>query len=212
MKVGTAFRRSVLLVFAALAGCATAPKRPPDLEAGFARMQAAPEQAEGYLMLARAYVQRGDLLRARQYLTLAERHASEAERESGAIFQLGVVIAVRSGQHEEAITRCRDALAAREDSRVRRLLAALLEGHGRLEEAEAQWRRLLAHRGADGDLHLLIEAARFYTRAGRPDSEARAAALYGRYLKEAPQGPDAERARAALRELPTAPETQTGTN
>lgn len=208
MRGGTVFRFSVLLL--CQWGCATVPKRPPDLEAGFARMQAAPEQAEGYLMLSRAYLKRGDLLRARQYLTLAERHASEAERESGAIFQLGVVIAVRSGQHEEAITRCRDALAAREDLRVRRLLAALLEGHGRLEEAEAQWRRLLADRPED--LHLLIEAARFYTRAGRPDSEARAAALYGRYLKEAPQGPDAERARAALRELPAAPETQTGTN
>jgi tetratricopeptide (TPR) repeat protein len=184
-----------VILFCLLAACARAPQRPPDLEAAYRRLEAQPQQGEGYLELARLYLLREDYLRARQYLALAEaRPVKDKDRQ--ALSQLALVIAVRSGQYDEAIRLCRQRLEQKEEPEVRRLLAALLEGVSRFPESERERQLLVA--ALPHDPHPLIELARFYERWSRPE---RAVALYQRYLQAAPQGAEADRARAALRAL-----------
>jgi tetratricopeptide (TPR) repeat protein len=195
-------RRLLALVFALAAlpaaGCAGAAQsqRPPELEAAYQRMEREPNRSEPYLELARIYFRRGDYLRARQYLTLAEGHPI---KDQDGAFRLAVMISVRAGQFDEAIGRCRRQLEAREDAHVRLLLASIFEATGRWSDAELE-RKLVLSAWPD-DPHQIIEMARFYQRSTRPDSAERAAELYRRYLASMPAGPDAPQARAALQAI-----------
>lgn len=191
---GSRFTLVLLLAF----GCATTTKveRPPDLALAYKQIEDAPTKSRGYLELARLYFKRGDLLRARQYLTLGERLPIPANEELAA-FRLGLVISVRGGQHDEAILRSRRYLERREDLEVRTLLATLLEGIGRIEEAELERRHILATNPSDP--HQVIELARFYHRLPGKSREEQAVTLYKRYLEKAPLGPEAPQAKAALR-------------
>ncbi|MCS6915082.1 MAG: hypothetical protein RMK29_12360 [Myxococcales bacterium] len=186
--------RCAVLVAGLLSACAPkGPQRPPDLEAAYARLQREPGRAEPYLELARLYLRRGDYLRARQYLAVADQLPV---RDARAAFRLAVTIAVRSEQYDEAIARCRRQLEHEESTDIRLLMASLLEATGRWSEAERERRLVLQARPQD--LHQIIEMARFYQRSGQPDANERAAALYRRYLELAPQGDEAPQARAAL--------------
>ena len=116
-----AFAISVLPA-AGCAGARVASRHPPELEAAYQRMEREPNSSEPYLEIARHYFRRGDYLRARQYLTLAEGHPI---KDRDGAFRLSVLIFVRAGQYDEAVARCRRQLEAREDPHVRLLLASI---------------------------------------------------------------------------------------
>lgn len=186
-------------------GCVSAPQPAPDpLTAARERLLQAPGDARTLVELAELYFLSRDYLRARQYLSLAEQVSARApaagpgaavDREK--VFQLGLLIAVHGEQYSVAIKRCQERLEQRPaDSRVRSLLASLLEALGDELAAEKQLRLLLL-------LHpdqaaFLVDLARFYERGARADKKEQAHRLYHRYLDVAPQGALAPQVRAAL--------------
>lgn len=185
--------RALLLFLCTLAGpgCAARPERPTELAAALRRVEKNPADGEAYLELSRYYFRQRDYLRARQYLSVAERHP---QKDPEALFRLGVLVTVRAGQYDDALVRCERYLERKEDPYVRILLATILESAGDVHGAEVQRQLVLADR--PGDLHQLMELGRFYQRTGRPAS---AGEIYRRYLSTAPQGDEAPQARAALR-------------
>lgn len=197
---------------AAFAACAPkGPQRPPELEAAHRRAQQHPGDGDAFLDLARRYFEAKDLLRARQYLEVAERLPV---RDPQLRLRLALAITVRLGLYDDAVTRIRAQLERGEDPQLRLLLASIYEGMGRPREAEIE--RLLVQEARPQDTHLLIENARFYQRwraadlarggttrlpAGTPPPDPRAADLLRRYLALSPTGPEAPQARAALRAM-----------
>jgi tetratricopeptide (TPR) repeat protein len=194
-------------LFAALCsgGCATTTPPPPadPLLAARQRLVADPGDVRTLLDLAELYMHSGDYLRARQYLTLAERlgaRALPAGVDGNRVFRLGILIAVQGHQYTDAIRRCQQHLGrAAEDAKVRGLLASLLEATGDELGAERQWRMLILLHPEEG--HYLLELARFYGRTSRADRQLLARRLYARYLEVAPQGNEAAQARAAILEI-----------
>src|SRR5579862_7661698 len=64
----------MLLLGAWAAGCAPkGPQRPPEVEALLHKVERDPNDAEAFLEMARLSLRQRDLLRARQYLAVAER-------------------------------------------------------------------------------------------------------------------------------------------
>lgn len=187
----------VLLLGACSAGQQAAPS---PLEQARQRLAEHPQDPATYLKLATLSLERQDVLRAGQYLALAERSVAAGQGAHGidpeALFELGITIAVRAQNYSEAIRRCLARLDASEAGSVRRLLAVLYEAHGELREAERQHLLLLKlHPDAVEDL---AAAARFYERSGLSDRLDRARELYQRYLAAAPNGESARQVRAAL--------------
>lgn len=200
---------SCLMITALLAasGCATVPKPAPDpLTAARERLLQSPGDAKTLIELSELYFLSRDYLRARQYLSLAEQvtarglppgdsavHGVDVEK----MFQLGLLIAVRSEQYSIAIQRCQQRLERRPaDARVRSLLAGLLESIGDELAAEKQLRLLLLLH--PDEAVYLVDLARFYERSSRADKKQQAHRLYHRYLDAAPQGALAPQVRAAL--------------
>lgn len=191
-----------LLFVGALAqgGCAAKTERSFDpLEEARHRLVEAPGDASVHLELSELFLAQRDYLRARQYLSLAERgfsggSAQNVDREQ--IFRVAILIAVRSQQYTEAIRRCTQRLEQGEDARVRGLLATLLETTGD-EAGAARQLRLLALLHPD-EPHRLLDLARFYERSAHPARMQLARELYQRYLSQAPKGAEAAQVRAAL--------------
>lgn len=203
-------RGALLLLLATAGACAPkGPQRPPELEAAHRRALEHPGDGDAYLELAQRYFAASDLLRARQYLGLAERLPVRDEK---ARLHLGLALTIRLGLYDDAVVRIRRELERSEDPQLRLLLASVLEGMGRPREAEIE--RLMVQGSRPEDAHLLIDNARFYQRwraaelqrsGGQGTTLAppdpRAAELLRRYLALAPTGPEAPQARAALRAM-----------
>lgn len=209
MPCGRKAALALLLALPALGACAPkGPQRPPELAEAHRRIEQRPNDGDAYLDLARYYFAERDLLRARQYLEVAERlHV----KDPAARLRLALSITIGLGLYDDAVARIRVQLDKKDDTSLRLLLATVLEGMGRHREAELE-RRLVQEARPD-DAHLLLENARFYQRwraaelgraRGRGEalpSDPRAVALLQRCLELAPKGPDAEQARAALRAM-----------
>ncbi len=191
---------AAVLLVASTMGCAKSEMIHEDsFETARQRLITSPQDAGVYLHLAELYLQRGDYLRARQYLALLERHQAAwapAHIDEEAVFRLGILCAVRSHQYVDAVERCQRRLEAVEDLATRLLLATLLEAMGD-EAAALHQHRLILLRHAQ-EPHPIIEAARFYERSNLADRSSQAQALYQRYLETAPLGAEAPQARAAL--------------
>jgi len=194
--------RVVLLAIAAVAlgGCATSAVRAPDpLDEAQRRLLRNPSDVGTQVELSELFLQQRDYLRARQYLSLAEQGMAGRATpglDSGRVFRLAIVIAVRSQQYSEAVRYCTQKLEEAEDSDIRSLLATLLETAGEPEEAARQLQLLLVLH-ADQPRRL-IDLARFYERSTHLERRRLSRELYQRYLEAAPQGADSARVRAAL--------------
>jgi len=186
-------------------GCATVKPIVPltPLETLQVRFAQNPSDVEALVELTQMYFTQQDFLRARQYIVLAEKvlsqrhgdiHSDVTLRET--VFHLGLRIAIRSGQLDDAARRCRAELERGENLQLRILLANLYEAAGDARMSERERRLiLLLHPDA---VHELVELARFYERSAFPDRIRRAHAAYQKYLDRQPKGADAEQARAAL--------------
>lgn len=200
-------RPAGLLFFTLSLGCATVkPTVPPTPQESLqARFVQNPTDVEPLIELVKLHYGRQDLLRARQYIALAEKILSRRTAEGDidsvgtwreTVFHLALRVAIRSGQLDDAARRCRAELERGENLKLRILLANLYEAAGEARMSERERRLLLLlHPEA---VHELIELARFYERSTLPDRIKKAYAAYQRYLTRQPKGADAEQARAAL--------------
>ncbi len=181
-------------------GCASLSKNQSDPQAeARQRLAEAPADTETHIALSEFFLQQRDYLRARQYLSLAERGiggVAPAPLDAERVFRLAILIAVRSQQYSDAILRCKQRLEHVQDPHVRVLLARLLETTGD-EAGAAQQLRLLTQLYPN-EPERLLELARFYEHSTLLDRRRLSRELFRRYLEVAPQGAEATQVKAAL--------------
>lgn len=143
-----------------------------------------PVSAKSSFEIGQSVESAGDYLRAQQYY---ERAIIFGMPER-AVFPHLARTMIRARRYEETASRCRRYLMAEPGDRHARLLAAtLFMALGRVNEAERDVNVLLQK--DDGDIEVLLAAARLNRRRGR---KSEAEGYYVRYLRLAPDGPDKE--------------------
>jgi predicted Zn-dependent protease len=137
----------------------------------------------------------GDLLRAEQYYLRAE---ALGEKE---MLPRLLRVLVKSHRYDEALGRCKRRLAQKPDDRSTRYVeAALLVALDRHKDAEQDLESLQRTRPEDPDAYLAL--GRLYKDLG----DARAQAMFEKYLALAPDGESAAQVRFDLAAPSPAPE------
>jgi tetratricopeptide (TPR) repeat protein len=180
---------ALTVLTAALSGCAHATSVAPNAEV--------PELRADQLLEAAALAeQRGDSLRAQQYVLAARKAGADADRTLPWLLRLYI----RDSQYRAAIDAAKEQLRHHpEQSELRMLLAGLYEATDLEVAAVEQYERVLVTRPSDAHAHLAIATLLHESghEPGRADAHFRA------YLALEPQGPNAAQARSLLlKELP----------
>ncbi|MET0385159.1 MAG: tetratricopeptide repeat protein [Polyangiales bacterium] len=180
---------SVALLGAATPGCVSvAEPRPSEVNREATRP--APDGPQ-LLEIAAVLVERGDRVRAAQYLTLAQREGVPAQQVVPRLLQLYAA----DGQYRLAIDAAELYLRRHpHDRKVRRCLGAFYLAVDATSEALATFEHLVRTQPDDAEAHFALASLLQDARSQR----ARADAHFRTYLALAPTGRYAEEARARL--------------
>jgi len=177
--------RFILLLTCFSVGCATL-QRPPATP----QREAAPLTQSQLIEVASALDQRGDLVRAEQYWTLALAQGAQPKH----VLPPLMAACLRDRQYRLALQYGNDQLRRHpNDDKLRLLTGTLHEAVGDYPAAVEQYQAVLQQQPTRADVHYLLAQA-----LQKGGAHAQADLHYRKYIELEPNGAYAERAQASL--------------
>lgn len=177
--------RTTILLTCLCAGCASLARPPATAESG-----AAPLTQNQLIEVAGALDQRGDLVRAEQYWTLALAQGAQPKL----VLPPLMAACLRDRQYRLALQYGNDQLRRHpNDDRLRLLAGTLHEAVGDYPAAVQHYQTVLQQQPERADVHYLLAQA-----LSKGGAHAQADLHYRKYIELEPNGAYAERAQASL--------------